>query len=73
MDLSTIVTFAFPIVALVMVAFFLLRPGRRARTLICTRCDGSGQVAERWPDPSQPGGWHDLHGVCPKCGGVGKV
>jgi hypothetical protein len=39
----------------------------------CTRCQGTGQVNERWPDPSQPGGWHRLEGKCPKCKGKGKV
>ena len=26
----------------------------------CTRCEGTGAVNERWPDPSKPGGWHEL-------------
>ena len=39
----------------------------------CTRCDGSGHANERWPDPSQPGGWHELDGVCPKCKGKGRM
>ena len=41
--------------------------------MICTRCKGTGTVDERWPDPSQPGGWHRLEGRCPKCKGKGKV
>ena len=28
----------------------------------CTRCEGTGAVNERWPDPSKPGGWHELSG-----------
>ena len=39
----------------------------------CNRCDGSGQVSERWPDPSKPGGWHELEGTCPKCSGKGRL
>ncbi|HMA33237.1 MAG TPA: hypothetical protein VKY74_02060, partial [Chloroflexia bacterium] len=66
-------TFGLPIVAILVMAFVVLRPGRKLRTMVCTRCDGSGQVDEHWPDPSKPGGWHDVHGVCPKCKGVGRV
>lgn len=44
-----------------------------APKLICTRCHGTGTVDEKWPDPSQPGGWHRLEGRCPKCKGKGKV
>ena len=40
---------------------------------VCTRCDGSGGVNERWPDPSKPHGWHDLNGTCPKCDGKGRM
>jgi len=53
--------------------FFLFRqinPGGQNR---CTRCDGTGQVNERWPDPKEPGGWHVVEGVCPKCKGKGRV
>lgn len=39
----------------------------------CTRCDGTGGVNERWPDPSKPGGWHELSGKCPKCDGKGRL
>ena len=39
----------------------------------CTRCDGTGQVDEKWPDPTAPGGWHILQGKCPKCKGKGRV
>jgi hypothetical protein len=42
-------------------------------TVNCTRCRGSGQVAEHWPDPSKPGGWHHVEGECPKCKGKGRV
>ena len=41
--------------------------------LKCTRCEGTGQVDEKWPDPSEPGGWHRVEGTCPKCKGKGKV
>jgi len=39
----------------------------------CTRCEGSGQIDERWPDPTQPGGFHVAEGKCPRCKGKGKV
>ena len=60
---------------LVMVAaVFLMQRFMGGRTRIqCTRCQGSGTVDEKWPDPSKPGGWHRLEGTCPKCKGKGKV
>ena len=39
----------------------------------CNRCDGSGEINERWPDPSKPGGWHKQEGICPKCKGKGRL
>ena len=39
----------------------------------CTRCEGSGQISERWPDPSQEGGWHIAEGSCPRCKGKGRM
>jgi hypothetical protein len=39
----------------------------------CTRCDGTGHIDERWPDPSEPSGFHVATGECPKCKGKGKV
>lgn len=42
-------------------------------TVVCTRCDGSGQIDERWPDPSEPTGFHVATGRCPKCKGKGRV
>jgi len=43
------------------------------RGIRCTRCDGTGQVSENWPDPSEPNGWHRVDGTCPKCKGKGTV
>ena len=40
---------------------------------VCTRCEGTGQIDERWPDPSAPGGFHVAEGQCPRCKGKGKV
>ena len=40
---------------------------------ICTRCRGSGEINERWPDPAAPGGFHVAEGKCPRCKGKGKV
>ena len=42
-------------------------------TMVCNRCDGSGQVDEHWPDPQAPGGFHEAHGRCPKCKGKGRI
>jgi hypothetical protein len=56
------------VVAVVVISRFMGGPRMK-----CTRCQGSGTVDERWPDPSKPGGWHRLEGKCPKCKGKGKV
>ena len=58
------------VVLLLMFVFNRLNLGPKTR---CTRCDGTGQVDERWPDPSAPGGWHVVEGKCPKCKGKGKI
>ena len=42
-------------------------------TIICTRCEGTGQIDERWPDPSKPTGFHTATGKCPKCKGKGRI
>jgi DnaJ-class molecular chaperone len=60
------------VVALIVI-YFVMGRGRRVATMVCTRCDGTGQVNERWPDPSEPSGWHRVEGTCPKCKGKGKV
>ena len=41
--------------------------------IVCTRCDGTGQIDEKWPDPSKPTGFHTATGTCPKCKGKGRV
>jgi DnaJ-class molecular chaperone len=61
------------LVGALIVIFFVMGRGRRVATMVCTRCDGTGQVNERWPDPSEPSGWHRVEGICPKCKGKGKV
>ncbi|MBI3972125.1 MAG: hypothetical protein HY332_12610 [Chloroflexi bacterium] len=40
---------------------------------VCTRCEGTGFIDERWPDPSEPSGFHEASGKCPRCKGKGKV
>jgi DnaJ-class molecular chaperone len=57
--------------AAVVLYIFMRNSGRGS--LRCTRCDGTGQVSERWPDPKEPGGWHIVEGTCPKCKGKGKI
>ena len=57
---------------LAVLLYFFFR-GNRGGTMRCNRCDGTGQVNERWPDPNEPGGWHIVEGICPKCKGKGKI
>ncbi len=61
------------LVGAVVVIYFIFRGMSRGGTMRCNRCDGTGHVDERWPDPNEPGGWHILEGVCPKCKGKGKI
>ena len=63
------------VVGLVMLAvLFVVVPRLMGgNTIVCNRCDGTGQINERWPDPSQPGGFHVARGTCPKCKGKGRV
>lgn len=42
-------------------------------TVRCTRCEGTGFIDEKWPDPSEPTGFHMASGKCPKCKGKGRV
>jgi hypothetical protein len=60
------------VVVLIAAVIFLSRFSF-APKMKCTRCDGTGQVNEKWPDPSEPGGWHRVEGTCPKCKGKGKI
>ena len=61
------------ILAVIAIAVILLPRILPPRGPSCNRCDGTGFVNERWPDPSKPGGWHELEGQCPKCKGKGKL
>ena len=54
-------------------AVFIMSKFMGGPRMRCTRCQETGYVNEKWPDPSQPGGWHKLEGKCPKCKGKGKV
>jgi hypothetical protein len=73
-DIMGLLASVLPLVILVVVALYILpRFFGNVGGVVCTRCDGTGQVNERWPDPSKPGGWHILEGTCPKCKGKGKV
>jgi DnaJ-class molecular chaperone len=58
------------IMVIIVVVFSRINVGPKVR---CNRCDGSGSVNERWPDPTQPGGWHVVEGICPKCKGKGRL
>ena len=55
------------------VLVFVLPRVMGGNRITCTRCDGTGQINERWPDPSEPSGFHVAKGTCPKCKGKGKV
>jgi hypothetical protein len=59
--------------AIVGVLVFVLPRLMGGNRITCTRCDGTGQINERWPDPSEPGGFHVARGTCPKCKGKGTV
>lgn len=56
-----------------LIAVIVMTQAFPRRNTVCNRCNGTGQVDERWPDPKEPTGWHDVHGRCPKCGGKGKI
>jgi len=58
------------VVAMLAVIVFVFRGAGGGKNR-CNRCDGAGQVSERWPDPKEPTGWHVLEGTCPKCKGKG--
>ena len=60
-------------VVMIAIVFLFFRGMGAGGTMRCNRCDGTGQVNERWPDPKEPGGWHIVEGVCPKCKGKGKI
>ena len=55
------------------IAVFVMSKVSLGPKVRCTRCNGSGQIDEKWPDPSKPGGWHRAEGTCPKCKGKGTV
>ena len=69
MSIEMVVT---TIVLMLIVVFVFSRLNLGPKTR-CTRCDGTGSINERWPDPKAPGGWHVVDGKCPKCKGKGKI
>jgi hypothetical protein len=66
MEIMVVGVLALAVVLLVL----YFRGGGRERDR-CTRCDGTGEIHERWPDPKEPGGWHVVDGRCPRCKGKG--
>jgi hypothetical protein len=58
------------LIAAVMFVMPRLMGGNR---MTCNRCDGTGQINERWPDPKEASGFHEARGTCPKCKGKGTV
>jgi DnaJ-class molecular chaperone len=65
--------FSILLIAAALVVIVLVFRGNRSGQLRCNRCDGTGQVSEKWPDPNEPGGWHKVEGTCPKCKGKGTI
>ncbi|MEI6045445.1 MAG: hypothetical protein WCS37_13940 [Chloroflexota bacterium] len=64
----------FPFLMAVAVIIFFVLSGRKTKGInVCTRCQGTGEINEKWPDPDKPGGWHRQEGICPKCKGKGRV
>ena len=63
------------LVAVIIIAVLLVLVPRLmgGNQITCTRCDGTGQINERWPDPGEPSGFHVANGTCPKCKGKGKI
>jgi hypothetical protein len=70
MDVAAFLLVGIIIVTLVLFVFPRMMG---SSTLLCTRCDGTGQIDERWPDPSEPSGFHTASGKCPKCKGKGRI
>lgn len=68
---STTILLGFTVIAVII--FGIVSSRRGSGRNVCTRCSGTGEVNERWPDPDAPNGWHVLDGVCPKCKGKGRV
>ena len=60
-------------VAAIAVAVFVIPRLMGSSMIVCTRCEGTGQIDEKWPDPSKPTGFHTAKGKCPKCKGKGRV
>lgn len=69
---ETLATVLLVAVALVVLAYVLPRM-MGGNYITCTRCEGTGQIDERWPDPAEPSGFHVASGTCPKCKGKGRI
>lgn len=57
----------------IVIVFSIVSSRNKGGRNVCTRCMGTGEVNEKWPDPDKPGGWHKVEGICPKCKGKGRV
>lgn len=60
-------------VVVIAVMVFVVPRLMGGNTITCTRCEGTGQIDERWPDPNEASGFHVAKGKCPKCKGKGRV
>ncbi len=69
MDIGTMI----PILIVLIAVFFVVSKLNLGPKIKCNRCDGTGDVDERWPDPKEESGWHEMSGQCPKCKGKGKI
>ncbi|MCL4543127.1 MAG: hypothetical protein M1118_00785 [Chloroflexi bacterium] len=69
-------SFTITVVILILIAVIgtpLIRRLTGGGSTVCNRCDGTGEVQENWPDPSELSGWHRVNGTCPKCKGKGRI
>ena len=71
LDFSFLPTLVGVVILLLLVSFVISRVFRTE--MKCNRCQGTGEVNEHWPDPTESSGFHHVEGVCPKCNGRGKV
>ncbi len=69
MDIGTMI----PILIVLIAIFFVVSKLNLGPKIKCNRCDGTGDINERWPDPKEKSGWHIESGLCPKCKGKGKI
>ena len=53
------------VVVLIAAVMFVMPRLMGGNRMTCNRCDGTGQINERWPDPNEASGFHEARGTCP--------